>query len=79
MHAKQALQAANPAAYSEEAAEAAEAAYRALAERAKLRLKSLLADPTTQSGPIRQLQNAVRVGALVHRGWLVERAGLVVG
>ncbi|KAG2424357.1 hypothetical protein HXX76_014566 [Chlamydomonas incerta] len=56
----EALQAANPAAYSEEAAEAAEAAYRALAERAKLRLKGLLADPTTQSGPMRQLQNAVR-------------------
>ncbi|KAG2452447.1 hypothetical protein HYH02_002689 [Chlamydomonas schloesseri] len=54
-----ALQAANPAAYSEEAAEAAEAAYRALAERAKLRLRRLLAEPTTDQAAARQLQNAV--------------------
>ncbi|KAG2452450.1 hypothetical protein HYH02_002692 [Chlamydomonas schloesseri] len=56
----EALQAANPAAYSEEAAEAAEAAYRALAERAKLRLRRLLAEPTTDQAAARQLQNAVR-------------------
>ncbi|KAG2452449.1 hypothetical protein HYH02_002691 [Chlamydomonas schloesseri] len=56
---QEALQAANPAAYSEEAAEAAEAAYRALAERAKLRLRRLQAEPTTEEAVDRQLKLAV--------------------
>ncbi|EFJ45989.1 hypothetical protein VOLCADRAFT_118253, partial [Volvox carteri f. nagariensis] len=56
----EALQAANPAAYHEEAAEAAEAAYRALSERAQLRFRKLLEEPTTQEAPLRQLEGALR-------------------
>ncbi|GLC40789.1 hypothetical protein PLESTB_000022500 [Pleodorina starrii] len=56
----EALQAANPAAYHEEVAEAAEAAYRALSERAQLKLRKLQQEPTTQEAPLRQLEGALR-------------------
>ncbi|GLI68136.1 hypothetical protein VaNZ11_012472 [Volvox africanus] len=56
----EALQAANPAAYHEEAAEAAEAAYRALSERAQLKLQKLLQESTTEEAPVRQLEEALR-------------------
>ncbi|GIL52460.1 hypothetical protein Vafri_8339 [Volvox africanus] len=56
----EALQAANPAAYHEEAAEAAEAAYRALSERAQLKLQKLLQEATTEEAPVRQLEEALR-------------------
>ncbi|KAG2501783.1 hypothetical protein HYH03_000283 [Edaphochlamys debaryana] len=57
---QEALMAANPVAFHEEAAEAAEASYRALSERAKFRLKQLLAAATTQEGPARQLEETLR-------------------
>ncbi|GIL79647.1 hypothetical protein Vretimale_12241 [Volvox reticuliferus] len=56
----EALQAANPAAYHEEAAEAAEAAYRALSERAQLKLQKLMQESTTEEAPARQLEEALR-------------------
>ena len=73
VHPEQALQAANPAAYSEEAAEAAEAAYRALAERAKLRLKRLQEEPTTEEAVERQLKLAVTVSHNAKRLCVIPR------
>ncbi|KAG2484429.1 hypothetical protein HYH03_016739 [Edaphochlamys debaryana] len=57
---QEALVQANPAAFTEAAAEAAEAEYRALSERAVSRLKALEEDPTSGEGVVRQLDEAVQ-------------------